>query len=64
MQNMNQQPRMTKQEAIDQLRREAEELESSAVSIKDYASNVRRAKMRRELANKLELELNKNTDCK
>ena len=54
---MNEKPKMTKREAIEELRREADELEASAVSIKEYASYARRAKMRRDLADKFELEL-------
>ena len=48
---------MTKQEAIDELRREADEIESKADSIKEYASNAYKAKIRRDLADKFEREL-------
>lgn len=54
---MTDKPKMTKREAIEELRREADELEASAVSITEYASYARRAKMRRDLADKFELEL-------
>ena len=54
---------MTKQEAIDELRKEALQLEQESCSIKQYASNAYKAKIRRKLADKLERELqqeNKN----
>ena len=54
---MSQPPRMTRQEAIDELRREARELEDKAGSLKDYARNAYKARIRRELADKLEREL-------
>jgi len=54
---MSKQPKMTKQEAIDELRREADEIEESTHSIKDYARNTYKAKIRRNLADKFEREL-------
>ena len=55
--NITKQPRMTKQEAIDELRKEALQLEQETCSIKQYASNAYKAKIRRKLADKLESEL-------
>ena len=55
---MPEERRLTKQEAIDELRREAEELENKAcVSVKEYAQNTYRAKIRRNVAEKLEAEI-------
>jgi len=54
---MSDQPKMTKQEAIDELRKEAQEIEDKASSIKEYASISHKVKIRRELADKLEREL-------
>jgi hypothetical protein len=54
---MTNQPKISKQQAINELRKEAQELENKPCSIKEYASNTHRAKIRRELADKLELEL-------
>jgi len=54
---MTDQPKMTKQEAIDELRKEAQELEDKPCSIKEYVSNIHKAKMRRNVADKLEREL-------
>ena len=54
--DLENQPKMTKQEAINQLRKEAKELEEEKCSIKQYASNAYRAKIRRKLADKLEKE--------
>lgn len=48
---------MTKQEAIDELRKEAFEIENRPGSIKEYAGNTHKAKIRRDLASKLEREL-------
>ena len=60
---MNDQPKMSKQEAIDELRKEAQEIEDKPGSFKAYASNAHKAKMRRDLADKLERQLEelKNT---
>lgn len=49
-------PRMTRQEAIAELRKEAEELENRTGSLKEYARNAYKARIRRELADKLEQE--------
>lgn len=49
--------KLTKQEAIDELRREADELDSKVGSIKDYAANAHKAKIRRNVADRLEQEL-------
>jgi len=54
---MDKHPKMTRQQAIEELRREAEELEKPS-SIAEYARNQYRARIRRRLADKLELELN------
>ena len=54
---MTNQPKMTKQQAIDELRKEALELENRPGSIAEYASNAYKARIRRNLADKLELEL-------
>jgi len=54
---MPEQPKMTKQEAIDKLRKEAQEIEDSPSSIKEYASIAHKIKIRRDLADKLESEL-------
>ena len=54
---MTDQPKMSKQQAIDELRKEAQELEDKPCSMKEYASNTYKAKIRRELADKLEREL-------
>jgi len=56
---MTDKPRMTKQEAIDELRKEAQELEDRTASITEYAHNSYKAKIRRNLANKLEQEFEK-----
>ena len=55
---MPEQAKMTKQEAIEELRKEAQEIEDSPSSIKEYASIAHKIKIRRDLANKLERELN------
>lgn len=54
---MAKQPKMSKQEAIDELRKEALEIEKTPGSIKQYASNTHKVKIRRDLADKLEREL-------
>ncbi|MCW9014802.1 MAG: hypothetical protein OQL06_13575 [Gammaproteobacteria bacterium] len=54
---MSDKPKMTRQEAIDELRREAQELEDQPGSIKTFARNAYQAKIRRELADKFEREL-------
>jgi len=59
---MPEQPKMTKQEAIDELRKEAQEIEDSPSSIKEYASITHKIKIRRDLADKLERELNFERD--
>jgi hypothetical protein len=56
---MSDNPKMTKQEAIDELRKEAQELEDKSCSIKEYASNAHKAKIRRNVADELERELEK-----
>jgi len=61
---MPEQPKMTKQEAIDELRKEAQELEDRPSSIKEYASIAHKVKIRRDLANKLEDELNADNKIK
>lgn len=48
---------MTKQEAIVQLRKEAQELDEKPCSLSEYARNAYKAKIRRKLADKLEQEL-------
>ena len=55
---MSEQPKITKQEAIDELRKEAQEIEDKPGSIKEYASIEHKVKIRRDLADKLEKELN------
>ena len=55
---MNNEHKPTKREAIEELRKEAEEMENRPTSsIKEYASLSYRAKMRRQLADKFEREL-------
>lgn len=54
---MTEQRKLSRREAIEELRREADELENSAHSIKDYARNAYRARIRRELADQFEREL-------
>ena len=49
--------KMTKQEAIDELRKEALALESKPGSITEFAKNVYKAKIRHRVADKLEQEL-------
>jgi len=62
MPGMNNPPRLTRQQAIDELRKEAEELENRAGSLRDYARNAYKARIRRELADKLEREANKKNN--
>jgi len=54
---MTEQEKMTKQQAIDELRKEAQEIEDLPLSIKNYASNTHKIKIRRDLADKYEREL-------
>lgn len=54
---MTDQPQMSKQQAIDELRKEAQQLEDKPCSMKEYASNTHKAKIRRDLADKFEGEL-------
>ena len=54
---MNDKSKMSKQEAIDELRKEAQDLEDRPCSMKEYASNAHKIKIRRDLADKLEHEL-------
>ena len=49
--------KMTKQQAIDELRKEAQALEDKPGSITEYARNAYKAKIRRNVADKLEREL-------
>ena len=56
--------KMTKQQAIDELRKEAQEIEDKPSSIKEYASIAHKVKIRRDLANKLEKELNDEINAK
>lgn len=48
---------MTKEEAIIELRREAQELDDKHSSFSEYSSNAYKAKIRRAVADKLEQEL-------
>jgi len=54
---MTDQTKMTKRQAIEELRQEALEIEKRALSIKDYASNAHKIKIRRDLADQFEREL-------
>ena len=54
---MTDEPKMSKQEAIDKLRKEAQALEDKFCSIKEYASNAHKVKIRRNVADRLEQEL-------
>lgn len=54
---MTEQEKMTRQQAIDELRKEAQEIEDLPLSIKNYASNTHKIKIRRDLADKYEREL-------
>lgn len=49
--------KMTKQQAIDELRKEAQELENTPGSITELAKSTYKAKIRRNVADKLEQEL-------
>jgi hypothetical protein len=57
---MTHQPKMSKQQAIDELRKEAQEIEEKPCTLKEFASNAHKAKIRRDLADKLEHELEIN----
>ena len=59
---MTDKPKMTKREAIDELRQEALEIENKPSSIIEYASIAHKVKIRRDLANKLERELEEESD--
>lgn len=59
---MTDKPKMSKQEAIDELRKEADEIERKPSSITEYASISHKVKIRRDLADKLEYELHHNND--
>jgi len=61
---MTEQEKMTKQQAIDELRKEAQEIEDRPSSIKEYASIAHKVKIRRELADKLEQELAEKSNKK
>jgi len=52
---------MTRQQAIDELRQEAQDLEDTPCSVRLYASNAHKIKIRRDLADKLERELEEDT---
>ena len=54
---MTDQAKMSKQQAIDELRKEAQQLEDKPCSMKEYASNAHKVKIRRQLADKFEREL-------
>ena len=56
--------KMTKQEAILELRREAQELDEKRGSLSEYARNTYKARIRREPADKLEQELREETQNK
>lgn len=56
---------MTKEEVIQELRREADELDNKRCGFAEFARNAYKAKIRRNLADKLERELNeKNSKTK
>ena len=60
---MSKEKKMSVEEAIAELRQEAEEIENAPDAFKNYAHNAYRARIRRNVADKLEKELNqKNTD--
>lgn len=61
---MTEQEKMTRQQAIDELRKEAQEIEDLPLSIKNYASNTHRIKIRRDLADKYERELTLENNTK
>ena len=54
---MTEHRKLSRREAIEELRREAEELKNNTLSIAEYARNAYRARIRRELADKFEREL-------
>jgi len=54
---MNDTAKMSKQEAIDELRKEAQEIEDSPDALTQYANKLHKIKIRRTLADKLEREL-------
>ncbi len=54
---MTEERKLSRREAIEELRREADELEKNTHSIRDYARNAYRARIRRELADQFEREL-------
>ena len=54
---MSDQKVMTKSEVIAELRKEADELENKRCSLAEYARNSYKAKIRRNLADKLEAEM-------
>lgn len=54
--------KLTRQQAIDELRKEAQELEDKPGSMAEYASNTYKAKIRRNVADKLEQELKAEGD--
>lgn len=49
---------MTKEQIIQELRREADELDNQRCGFAQFAQNAYKAKIRRNLADKLERELN------
>ena len=49
---------MTKEQVIQELRREADELDNQRCGLAQFAQNAHKAKIRRNLADKLERELN------
>lgn len=55
---MSDQHSMTKEEVILELRREADELDNKRCGFGEFARNAYKAKIRRNLADKLERELN------
>lgn len=59
---MTNKQKMTKQQAIDELRMEAQELENKPGSITEFAKNTYKAKIRRNVADKLEQELKKEQE--
>ncbi|MCW8910909.1 MAG: hypothetical protein OQK76_09870 [Gammaproteobacteria bacterium] len=54
---MRRQPAMSKQQAIDELRKQVQALEDAPCSVKTYAAKAYKIKIRRDLADKLEREL-------
>jgi len=55
---MSDKAKMSKQEAIDKLREEADKIENEPDSITQYAAKLHKIKIRRDVADKLERELN------